>query len=261
MLANLTLMYSKNAKVNLIKEKELIEIDNVTSSFLNEDDLKSSENFKEKVEAFYRRYYNYSKKIESKEEKKGYLVITFTDDKAENIISPIYSKDKNKLNIIYLVNKIDRVLKEKKDKELILKIYREEDFLKTDYNYAANNIGHCLQLINTYGVSKTTIKQYNKLIKIIKDTILINYAAKKDEFPTSSYFHARKIDDIISKKGYGYIKPVDIRIKTNSTLLSQKNYKIEKEPSSKRKESHNSIGDYYLDYLYEDREEKRWRKK
>lgn len=260
MLANLTLMYSKNAKVNLIENKELREIDEITSLFIDDDDLKNCDIFKEKVESFYRRYSNYSRKIANEEAKKGYLVINFINDELENMMSPIYNLNKDKLDIKYLANKIERILKEKQDKELILKIYNEEDFLKTDYNYAINNIGYCLRIINTYGVSKDTIKQYNKLVRIIKDTILIDYNAKKDEVPSVSYFHARKIYDTINKNSF--IKPTNIRInKSNNTPLLEKNYRIEPNPPHKNKKTYHSIGDFYLDYLYEDREEKRWIKK
>ncbi len=260
MLANLTIMYSKNAKVHLIKDKELKEIDKITSTFLDEDTLRNSNIFKEKIEAFYRRYSNYSRKIENEEAKRGYIVINYiNENKIEKTLNPIYSPDKDKLNIVYLTNKIERVLKQKKEKELILKIYREQSFLKTDYNYAVNNIGYCLQLINTYGVSKTTIKQYNKLIKIIKDTILINYDPSKNITPSISYFHAREIDDIINTNSS--IKPANISIKDSSINLLEKGYKLKKDSLPRKDNNYHGAGDYYLDYFEEDREAKRWSKK
>ena len=261
MLANLTLMYSKNIKINLIENKKLSEIDDITANYIDEEDLKKSSDFKEQVDTFYRRYSTYCNKIKNPEDKKGCLIITFNDENGNmQTIKPIYNSDKDKLDIIYLTNKIERKLKEKKDKELILKIYKEESFLKTEYNYRANNIGYCIQLIDIYGVSATTNKQYNKLVKVIKDTILMGYNKETKETKPMPYFHARKIDDIINK--VWFMKPANIIVRQENISSLKNGYKTNRTatPTKKEKENYHGAGDYYLDY-FTDREEKRWTKK
>ncbi len=258
MLVNLRLSYSKDIYIDLLKEVELQEVDNITLRYLNKTALLTSDQFIGKVNEFYFRYSKYRESIKKAEDKIGNLeIICYDRENKFNNLSVLYQSDQDITNTLYIINKIEEELKKCEDKNLILKIYKECDFfLGTEYNYVYNKIGQSKNLILNYGIVPNTKKHYLKLIKILKEEL----SKKYDENQEVNYYRIRIVYDLM-KKQKRYINNLLISDNISSQKkyhVSNKNNNSKKISKKARKDEYHGMGDYFLDY-YNDGE-KVWRK-
>lgn len=204
MKVNLTLFYSKKVHLDLIKQQELEELDKLTTKYKSEEELRNDEEFKTKIEKFNIEHQNYRNYIENKEEASGRLCLTYYDQNGDyRKLRILYKKDSVKLSPIKVVNAIQRRLKQRKDNQLILALFREYDFIfGTEYNYRRYHLGRIKNILSFSDTptGEDHLAKYNTLVKIVKNELIKGYDKNLKTTTSSSYYHIRLIDEFLEEK-------------------------------------------------------------
>lgn len=269
MKANLTLFYSTSVYLNLLVDKDIREIDELTTLYLDQRDFRDKADFKNKIDRFYINYAKYRNSIKNPKDKEGKLCITYYDQNNDfRKLRVLYQEDKVKKEPLRVVNGIVRELKDAKDNQLILELFSEYDFIfGTEYNnhfYKMRQIKREL----SYGTTpnQSNIAKYNKLVKIVHDELIKGYDKDTKETTPSSYYHIRLVDEFLEKKmNLKTTKKINIQLieenlpKINNSILVKetkpKLKKVVEERNLFRTKNFHGMGDLALDL-----EEDSWRK-
>lgn len=233
MLADLNLSFARDKYICLMKQMALEDIDKETSKYIDFDDLYHNGPFTSSINTFYNRYQAYIRKIPDKTARKGHLDIQVKDNDKQLLLKVLYLSFKNKTNYKSLLNVIKNSLRKSGDATLILDLYRRYDyFLGSDYNYT-KGLRQLLEIIRTYGICESTEREYNKLIKILSDTVLL----KEDK-----YYYVRILYDFIRKD----LDNIEKSSFSNVSFIKEDSEKRVKVKTRTRREDYHGMGDCFL---------------
>lgn len=266
MKATLTLFYSRNVYLDLLKDIELEDIDKITTEYIGPQDLREKDDFRSEIKRFQVYYANYLKKINNPRDKDGKFVITYYNQNGVfSRLRVLYKEDVKKLNPSVVVRGITDCLRKAKDNRLLLMLFQTFDFiLESEFNFRYHHLA-MLKSDLSYSAfpNKNTISKYNKLVKIVYDELMKGYDKSTCTTSSISYYHIRLIDEFLEiDNGFSTtpkksVTKLDI-VPDNFCLLSDAKLKKEKKPSRKKESSkkveYHGMGDYFLEC-----EEERWK--
>ena len=211
---DLVIALSNKVYLKLVEDKDLKTLDEITSLYKDEENLMNSEEYREKIEDFYKRYKNYIYKMDTNKKNPGTVKI-YTYDSNLYGINVLYKKNKNKMNTKRLIDAIIKSFKDYIDIELLLNLSNKCGFfLDSDYNYRIKGLGRTKKsLYDASSINDSTMKSYNRLLNIIKSELLKGYNKETKEVSEKTYIYARYIDSYLDNLGIETIKRLKINEK------------------------------------------------
>ena len=209
MRGNLSIIFGEDNNLYLhLKEQVLIsEIDRYTSKLINSDDIRRD--FASKINEF---VLLHKDELERLGDKRGRVVICYQDLKNSDRIyrlRVLYQKNRNKLNMDYVLGRIIDLLKKEKNPILSSDVIKGNLFLfETDF--AKHKIKDAEEKILSVR-EKTRLN--NILVDYVIESTLSNLKIKDYE---KAYFAVRKLDSFLErKKGYVTTAVLPTTVKVN----------------------------------------------
>lgn len=193
MRGNLSVIFGDNNDLyfHLRENVTISEIDKYTSGLIDSEDIRRD--YKEQIQEFIKQHKD---ELESFGDKRGRVVITYQDLKNSDRVyrlRVLYQKNKNKLNLDYVLGKIIELLQKEKDPKLTADVLRgnlflfETDFLKHRMKDAEEKI---LSVREKTRLNNILVEQIMK--KTLDDLKVRSY--------DDAYFAVRKVDSFLERK-------------------------------------------------------------
>lgn len=225
MKVNLSLVLDEKGEIrlDLINNQELNIVDEYTSSKENHNEIR--EDYKEQISNFLELNKNYVASLKLDANKKGSIVITFTDE-ANRLrkLRVLYKKSSNKLDTDKLINKIYNTLKKIDDIDKTIEIINNYSNLMFNSDFELKTvISNKRNLKNIRTIDNVEVR--NKKIKIINNNLLlllknrfVNLNTGTDKQKELCYYYLRLIDSYIEKH---------YKVSTTRDVLKTKKGKLE----------------------------------
>ena len=206
MKVNLSLVLDEKGEIrlDLIKNQDLEIVVQYTIIKESHNDIR--EDYKKEIEYFLELNKNYVSGFKRESNKKGSIVITFSDETNKlRKLRVLYKKNSNKLDTDKLINKIYNTLKKLNDVDKTIEIINNYSHLMFNSDFEIKTIlGNKRNLKNARTIENTEVR--NQKIKIINNNLLLLLKNRfiylntgTDKQKSMSYYYLRLIDSYIEK--------------------------------------------------------------
>lgn len=236
MKVNLSLVLDEKGEIrlDLIKNQDLEVVDQYTTTKENHNDIR--EDYKKEIESFLELNKNYISNFKRESNKKGSIVITFSDETNRlRKLRVLYKKNNNKLDTGKLINKVYNALKKLNDIDKTIEIINNYSNLMFNSDFEIKTIlGNKRNLKNARTIENPEVR--NQKIKIINNNLLLLLKNRfvylntgTDKQKSMLYYYLRLIDSYIEKHFKIFTTREVVKTKKGKLEVDKNNIKTLKE--------------------------------
>lgn len=240
MKANLSLVLDKDGytKLDLIKDKEISEIDKYTTSYDSSTEIRTDH--KEEIDNFLTSNNDFIKTFKREQDKKGRIVITYSDEHNNlHKLRVLYKDNVKKIDTLKMITNIRKTLEEESTFQKTEAIINHFSGFIFGSEFDRKEIKRLQKRLATGAASE---KFCNKVLvkNIIHNHLILTFNRNQEK----AYFYVRLIDSYLEKCGMFTTKcTTNKRIKNLAVIDVPSDTKIKRDCSEKRLKD----GDFYME--------------